>query len=89
MLPRLFTFLHTAISRNSLSLGDEMRNPAFFSQSLESIYYFRMRVPTNFQPIFKRTELKNRCALGARPLLCAGAVSMYVAAVEQIFESWG
>ena len=35
-----------------------MRNPAYFFQSLESVYYFRMRVPTDLQPIFKRTGSK-------------------------------
>ena len=63
-----------------------MRNLTYFFQSLESVYYFRMRVPTDLQPIFKRTELKK--SLRTRNKTVAlHRCRQYVAAAEQVFES--
>lgn len=63
-----------------------MRNPAYFFQSLESIYYFRMRVPTDLQPIFKRTEL-NKSLRTRSKTVALRRCRQYVAAAEQVFES--
>ncbi|ADW19275.1 hypothetical protein Despr_3147 [Desulfobulbus propionicus DSM 2032] len=63
-----------------------MRNPAYFFQSLESIYYFRMRIPTDLQPIFKRTELKKSLRTRSKTVALRRC-RQYVAAAEQVFES--
>jgi hypothetical protein len=78
--------LRTTFSRNLLILGDEMRIPAYFFQSLESVYYFRMRVPTDLQPIFKRTKLKKSLRTKSKTVALRRC-RQYVAAAEQIFES--
>lgn len=63
-----------------------MRVPAYFFQSLESIYYFRMRVPTDLQPIFNRTELKKSLRTKSKTVALRRC-RQYVAAAEQVFES--
>ena len=63
-----------------------MRNPTYFFQSLESVYYFRMRVPTDLQPIFKRTELKKSLRTRSKAVALRRC-RQYVAATEQVFES--
>jgi len=63
-----------------------MRVPTYFFQSLESIYYFRMRVPTDLQPIFKRIELKKSLRTKSKTLALRRC-RQYVAAAEQVFES--
>ena len=63
-----------------------MRNPTYFFQSLESVYYFRMRVPTDLQPIFKRTELKKSLRTRSKTVALRRC-RQYVAAAEQVFES--
>ena len=63
-----------------------MRVPAYFFQSLESIYYFRMRVPTDLQPIFKRTELKRSLRTKSKTVALRRC-RQYVVAAEQVFES--
>ena len=63
-----------------------MRVPTYFFQSLESICYFRMRVPTDLQPIFKRTELKKSLRTRSKTVALRRC-RQYVAAAEQVFES--
>jgi len=63
-----------------------MREPSYFFQSLESIYYFRMRVPTDLQQIFKRTELKKSLRTRSKAVALRRC-RQYVAAAEQVFES--
>ncbi len=63
-----------------------MRVPAYFFQSLESIYYFRMRVPTDLQPLFNRTELKKSLRTKNKTVALRRC-RHYVAAAENVFES--
>jgi hypothetical protein len=63
-----------------------MRAPAYFSQSLESIYSFRMRVSTDLQPVFKRTELKKSLRTRSKTV-ALHRCRQYAAAAEQVFES--
>jgi len=63
-----------------------MRIPTYFFQSLESIYYFRMRVPTDLQPFFNRTELKKSLRTRSKAVALRRC-RQYVAAAEQVFES--
>jgi hypothetical protein len=63
-----------------------MRVPAYFFKSLESIYYFRMRVPTDLQSIFNRTELKKSLWTKSKTVALRRCRQNVVAA-EQVFES--
>ena len=61
-----------------------MRVPTYLFQSLESTYYFRMRVPTELQPVLKRTELKKSLRTKNRSAalrLCRA----YITQAEQLF----
>lgn len=62
-----------------------MRVPTYLFQSLKSTYYFRMRVPTELQPVLKRTELKKSLKTKSRSVairLCRA----YISQAERLFE---
>lgn len=62
-----------------------MRVPTYLFQSLKSTYYFRMRVPTELQPVLKRTELKKSLRTKNRSAalrLCRA----YITQAEQLFQ---
>ena len=62
-----------------------MRVPTYLFQSLKSTYYFRMRVPTELQPVLKRTELKKSLKTKNRSAalrLCRA----YITQAEQLFQ---
>ncbi len=63
-----------------------MQIPTYFFKSLESIYYFRMRVPTDLRSIFNRTELKKSLRTKSKTVALRRC-RQYVVAAEQVFES--
>lgn len=63
-----------------------MHIPTYFFQNLESIYYFRMRVPTDLRPIFNRTELKKSLRTKSKTVALRRC-RRYVVATEQVFTS--
>ncbi len=63
-----------------------MRAPSYCFKSLESIFYFRMRIPTDLQPIFNRTELKKSLRT-KNESVALRRCRHYVTAAENVFES--
>lgn len=63
-----------------------MRVPSYIFKSLESIFYFRMRVPADLQPVFSRTELKKSLRT-KNEIVALRRCRQYVAAAESVFES--
>jgi integrase len=63
-----------------------MRVPSYIFKSLESIFYFRMRVPADLQPVFNRTELKKSLRT-KNESVALRRCRQYVAAAESVFES--
>jgi len=63
-----------------------MRPPSYCFKSLESIFYFRMRIPTDLQPIFNRTELKKSLRT-KNESVAFRRCRQYVTAAENVFES--
>jgi|GEM_PF-6169239 len=63
-----------------------MQIPTYFFKSLESIYYFRMRVPTDLRSIFNRAELKKSLRTKSKTVALRRC-RQYVAAAEQLFET--
>lgn len=62
-----------------------MQIPTYLFKSLESIYSFRMRVPTDLRPIFNRTELKKSLRTKSKTVALRRC-RRYVVAAEQVFE---
>lgn len=63
-----------------------MRVPSYIFKSLESIFYFRMRVPADLQQVFNRTELKKSLRT-KNEVVALRRCRQYVAAAESVFES--
>lgn len=54
-----------------------MRPPSYCFKSLEAIFYFRMRIPTDLQQIFNRPNSRNLSAPKTNQLLSAVVASMW------------
>jgi hypothetical protein len=63
-----------------------MQVPTYFFKSFESIYYFRMRVPTDLRSIFYRTELKKSLRT-KRKTVALRRCRQHVVATEEVFET--
>jgi hypothetical protein len=63
-----------------------MRPPSYCFKSLESIFYFRMRIPADLQQIFNRTELKKSLRT-KNESIALRRCRHYVTAAENVFES--
>lgn len=62
-----------------------MRLPSYCFKSLESIYYFRMRVPKELQTILSRVELKKSLRTRDR-MVAARRCRQHVQTAEKVFE---
>jgi hypothetical protein len=62
-----------------------MRTSAYFSQSLEPIHSFRMRVPIDLQPILKRIERKKSLRTKSKAVALRRC-RQYIATAEQALK---